>query len=154
MMARLWRGSAPLTATGLAMIAVLALAVLGLAIDPRIVTGAPVWLKPAKFAVSIAIYTFTLAWIFTFLDGWPRTRRIVGWTTAVTMVLEMAIIGLQAFRGTTSHFNGSTPFDMALVRDHGRRDRRADAVDHRGRGGVVAHAVSRTARSAGRCVSA
>ena len=49
------------------MIAVLALTVLGLIIDPRIVTGAPVWLKPAKFAASIAIYTFTLAWMFTFL---------------------------------------------------------------------------------------
>ena len=114
MVARLWRGSAPLTATGLAMIAVLALTVLGLILDPRIVTGAPVWLKPAKFAASIAIYTFTLAWMFTFLSDWPRTRRIVGWATAVTMVIEMAIIGGQAFRGTTSHFNASTPVDMVL----------------------------------------
>jgi hypothetical protein len=114
MVARLWRGSAPLTATGLAMIAVLVLTVIGLAIDPRIVTGAPVWLKPAKFAASIAIYTCTLAWMFTFLPAWPRARRIVGWTTAVTMVVEMAIIGWQAFRGTTSHFNASTPLDMVL----------------------------------------
>ena len=114
MVARLWRGSAPLTATGLAMIAVLALTVLGLVFDPRSVTGAPVWLKPAKFAASIAIYTFTLAWMFTFLNEWPRARRIVGWTTAVAMVIEMAIIGGQAFRGTTSHFNASTPLDMVL----------------------------------------
>jgi hypothetical protein len=114
MLARLRRGSAPLTATGLAMIAVLALTALGLIIDPRIVTGAPVWLKPAKFAASIAIYTFTLAWMFTFLAAWPRTRRVVGWTTALTMVVEMAIIGGQALRGTSSHFNASTPLDMAL----------------------------------------
>ena len=114
MMARLWGASAPLTATGLAMLAVLILTVAGLAIDPRVVTGAPVWLKPAKFAVSIAIYTLTLAWMFTFLETWPRTRRIVGWTTAVAMVVEMVIIGAQAWRGTTSHFNASTPLDIAL----------------------------------------
>src|SRR5687768_16510447 len=107
MIDRLWRASAPLTATGLAMMAVLALTIVGLAIDPRAVTGAPVWLKPAKFALSIAIYTLTLAWMFTFLGSWPRARRIVGWTTAIPMLVEMVIISAQAFRGTTSHFNAS-----------------------------------------------
>ena len=114
MFATLWRASAPLTVTGFSMLAVLALTALGLAIDPRIVTGAPVWLKPAKFALSIAIYAFTLAWIFSFLDSWPKTRRRVGRITAFVMFLEMAIIALQAFRGTTSHFNGATPLDMGL----------------------------------------
>lgn len=114
MLAALWRASAPLTVTGFAMLAVLAVAAAGLAIDPRLVTGAPVWLKPAKFALSISIYAFTLAWIFSFLDSWPKTRRVVGRITALVMFLEMAIIALQAFRGTTSHFNGSTPLDMAL----------------------------------------
>jgi hypothetical protein len=96
------------------MLGVLALTVVGLAIDPRTVTGAPVWLKPAKFASSIAIYSFTLAWMFTYLDRWPRTTRIVGWTTAVVMAIEMVIIGGQAARGTTSHFNAATPLDLAL----------------------------------------
>jgi hypothetical protein len=114
MLKKLWQGSAPLTASGLLMIAVLAGAIVGLAVDPRIVTGAPVWLKPAKFAVSIAIYTLTLAWVFTLIHGWVRTRRIVGWMTAATLVLEIAIIGLQAYRGTTSHFNVATPFDGVL----------------------------------------
>jgi hypothetical protein len=114
MLATLWRASAPLTATGLAMLAVLALTLFGLAIDPRIVTGAPVWLKPAKFAASIAIYAFTLAWIFSFLGSWPRTRRVVGAITAIVMALEMAIIAAQAYRGTTSHFNASTPLDTVL----------------------------------------
>src|SRR5688572_29265048 len=114
MLKKLWQGSAPLTASGLLMIAVLAAAIVGLAVDPRTVTGAPVWLKPAKFAVSIAIYTLTLAWVFSLIPGWIRTRRIVGWMTAATLVLEMAIIGLQAYRGTTSHFNVATPFDGVL----------------------------------------
>ncbi len=114
MFTTLKRASMPLVVTGLVMTGVLAATAIGLLVDPRLVTGAPVWLKPAKFAISIAIYSFTLAWIFTFLGSWPRTRRIVGWTTALVMFVEMAIIATQAYRGTTSHFNASTPFDTIL----------------------------------------
>ncbi len=114
MFRQLWRGSAALTVTGLLMIPALALAIIGLTVDPRIITGAPAWLKPAKFAGSIAIYSFTLAWIFSLLPEWPRTRRIVGWTTAVALMLEIAIIDLQAFRGTSSHFNIATVLDAVL----------------------------------------
>jgi hypothetical protein len=96
------------------MLAALAATVVGLAVDPRVIQGAPAWLKPAKFAVSIAIYTFTLAWIFTLLPDWVQTRRIVGWTTAMTLVLELVVIDLQAWRGTTSHFNLGTVFDGVL----------------------------------------
>ena len=83
-------------------------------VDPRIITGAPAWLKPFKFAVSTAIYSLTLAWIFGWLSDWPRVRRVVGWTTAIVFVLEVAIIDAQAWRGTTSHFNVSTPLDAVL----------------------------------------
>ena len=60
----------------LLMLAVLlaAFSLLGLWLDPRLITGAPAWLKPAKFAVSTAIYAFTLAWVFSYLREWPRTR--------------------------------------------------------------------------------
>ena len=75
---------------------------------------APAWFKPFKFAVSTAIYSLTVAWIFGWLSGWPRVRRVVGWTTAIVFVLEVAIIALQAWRGTTSHFNVSTLLDGAL----------------------------------------
>jgi hypothetical protein len=111
---RLWRTDRPLTASGLLMLAALVASGVGLWVDPRIITGAPAWLKPAKFAISIAIYCFTLAWLFSYLPGWPKTRRIVGWATAVALVLELVIIDLQAWRGTTSHFNVSTPLDTTL----------------------------------------
>jgi hypothetical protein len=88
--------------------------VAGIIVDPRVITGAPAWLKPFKFAVSTAIYSLTLAWIFMWLPEWRRVRRIVGWTTAIVFVLEVVIIDAQAWRGTTSHFNASTPIDMAL----------------------------------------
>ena len=111
---RLWRTSPELIATAALMAVVLTGALAGLAIDSRVITGAPAWLKPAKFAVSIAIYTVTLAWIFTLLPEWTRMRCAIGWITAATLVLEMAIIGTQAWRGTTSHFNVGTPLDAVL----------------------------------------
>ena len=114
MLRRLWKTSPELMATAGLMLIVLAGALVGLALDPTIITGAPAWLKPAKFAVSITIYTVTLAWIFTFIPAWVRTRRTIGWATAITMVLEMALIGIQAWRGTTSHFNVATPGNAAV----------------------------------------
>jgi hypothetical protein len=93
------------------MIVALLGAIVGLLIDPRVITGAPAWLKPAKFAVSVGIYTFTLAWMFRYLTAWPRVRRIAGWVTAVTLVLEIVLINLQAWRGTSSHFNIGAPLD-------------------------------------------
>jgi len=114
LLTRLWKASAPMTAAGLLMVALLVASLIGLAIDPRLVTGAPVWLKPAKFAVSTAIYMLTLASIFTLLPEWLRVRRFVGWLTAVVLVLEVGIIDLQAWRGTTSHFNVGTVLDGAL----------------------------------------
>jgi hypothetical protein len=111
---RLWTLNAPLTAAGLLMLAALAAALAGLRFDPRVVTGSPAWLKPAKFAASTAIYMFTLTWIFSYLPDWPRLRRRVAWTTAVVLVLEVAVIVLQAWRGTTSHFNVGTPLDAVL----------------------------------------
>lgn len=114
MVRRLWQSSPELVATAGLMLVVLAGAVVGLAVDPTIITGAPAWLKPGKFAVSIAIYTLTLAWIFTLIPEWIRTRRVIGWLTAITMVLEIAIISAQAWRGTTSHFNVGTVLDGTL----------------------------------------
>jgi hypothetical protein len=75
---RLWQASPPLTAVGLLMLAAAVVSAIGVFVDPRIITGAPAWLKPFKFAVSTAVYSLTLAWIFTYLPGWPRATRIVG----------------------------------------------------------------------------
>ena len=110
----LWETDARLAAVGLAMAVLLVPTAVALVVDPREILGAPAWMKPAKFAVSIAIYTLTLAWVFSYLPAWVKTRRVVSWITAVTMVLEIVIIDLQAWRGTTSHFNVGTPLDGIL----------------------------------------
>ena len=111
---RLWRMSPPLTAVGVLMIGAAVASTVAMLVDSRIITGAPAWLKPFKFAVSTSIYSLTLAWIFGLLTEWRRMRRVVGWTTAVVFVLEVAIIDIQAWRGTTSHFNVSTPVNAVV----------------------------------------
>jgi len=114
MLKSLWKASVPLTITGLLMVPGLAIAIAGLILDPRIITSAPAWLKPVKFAVSIAIYVFTLAWAFTLIPERRKTRRVVGWATAIAMAVEIIIIDLQASRGTTSHFNYGTRLDAVF----------------------------------------
>jgi len=111
---RLWNASRALTVVGLAMVVDLAATLIGMAVDHSTILGAPAWLKPAKFAISSVIYLFTLAWIFTFLPERRRLTAIVGWITAVVLVIEIAIIDLQAARGMTSHFNAATVFDESL----------------------------------------
>jgi hypothetical protein len=113
-MTRLWRTSPPLTAVTVVMLLAFVLFVAGTFLDPRTIIGAPAWLKPAKFAISTAIYSLTLAWVFRALPAWRRMRAVVGWTTALVFAIEVAIIGAQAWRGTASHFNIASPLDAVL----------------------------------------
>lgn len=113
-LAHAWRTDRLLTATGFVMLLVLGATLAGLVLDPRVITGAPAWLKPAKFAISISIYCFTLVWLLGFVRGHARLVRLVAWVTAGGLSAEMALIALQVVRGTTSHFNERSGFDFAV----------------------------------------
>jgi hypothetical protein len=111
---KLWEESKPLTLTTILMMGALVLFSLGLLVDDRMITGAPAWLKPAKFAISTTLFSATMAWLFRYLTVWRRFARAMGWVISLVFVVEVAIIGIQAGRGTTSHFNVATPLDAAL----------------------------------------
>ena len=98
------------------MLITLGIALVGLLVDPRIVTGAPAWMKPAKFAISIAVYGATLIWLLRYLQDRPILVRVISWIAAIGFTIEMALIALQVVRGTTSHFNMATPFDAMVFR--------------------------------------
>ncbi|MDG4839814.1 hypothetical protein O7631_25075 [Micromonospora sp. WMMD967] len=86
----------------------------GILVDQRVLTGAPIWLKPFKFAVSFVLYGATLAWMLTLL---PRRSRAAEWAATVVVamaVVEMVVIVAQVIRGQTSHFNGTSPLNGAL----------------------------------------
>lgn len=112
---RAWRHNPPLAVTGLIMAGVLLATLVGLAADPRQLLNEPVWLKPAKFAISIAIYSFTLLWLMTFIER-RRLAAAASWVIAAALVFEEAAISYQAMRGVRSHFNEATAFDIMLFR--------------------------------------
>jgi hypothetical protein len=109
-----WLDSAPLTAASLLMLGVFVASAAGIVLDSRMITGVPAWLKPSKFAISTAIFCGTMAWLFRYITVWPRFVRAMGWVLAAMLVQEVAIIDVQAVRGTTSHFNVGTGLDAAL----------------------------------------
>jgi hypothetical protein len=82
--------------------------------DPRVITGAPAWLKPAKFSISVRVYCFTLVWLLGFLKNRDRFVQIVARTIVFSLVVEMIVIIVQAARGTSSHFNMTTPLNSFL----------------------------------------
>jgi hypothetical protein len=111
---RAWRTNGPLTILGVAMILVFLATLAGVLLDHRIITGAPAWLKPAKFAVSVSVYCFTFVWLLGFVESRQRLARFAAYMTVVSFIVEMAVILSQAARGTTSHFNLTTPLNSFL----------------------------------------
>jgi len=104
----------PLALIVLVMLVAIFVALVGLVADPRVITGAPAWLKPLKFAVSISIYAATFVWLLGFVRGHRRIAGLVAWVTTAGLLIEMTLIVMQVVRGTTSHFNVSTRFDTAV----------------------------------------
>jgi hypothetical protein len=83
-------------------------------LDSRLITGAPAWVKPMKFAISTILYAGTLAWMLSFVTGQPRLVRWIGGLTALGFLVELVGISIQAARGVRSHFNVGTVFDGAI----------------------------------------
>jgi hypothetical protein len=110
---RLWTASRSLSLVGWVLIVDVAVCLVLMTIDPRQITGLGAWIKPVKFGLSSAVTCLTLAWMSSYLTDWLRLRRWTGRVFASSIALEIVIIDMQAARGTTSHFNVSTPFDKA-----------------------------------------
>src|SRR5687768_14820893 len=109
-LARAYATNRSLTLLGVLMLVTLAITLVGLLVDPRVITGAPAWLKPFKFAVSIAIYSFTLLWMLSFVQGRRLLVNMVSLLTLLAFIVEMIIVITQVLRGTISHFNASSAF--------------------------------------------
>lgn len=113
-LSRAYAANRSLTLLGLLALAALVTSLVGLAIDPRVITGAPAWLKPFKFALSITLYSFTLLWMLSYVQGRRLLVKMVSFLSLLAFTVEMVVIITQVLRGTISHFNAATAFDTAL----------------------------------------
>jgi len=104
----------PMLVTAWAMVPLIGVALVGLVVDERILVGAPIWLKPLKFAVSIAVYGITWAWLISLLKVGKRLAQRVSVVLASVLLLEQALIVMQVVRGRSSHFNVLTPLDSTV----------------------------------------
>jgi hypothetical protein len=109
-----WAISPVLTVVTAVMLIGAAFTTAGILLDQRQLVGEPVWLKPTKFSVSMAIYNATILYFLSFLAERRRLVRAVGNIIAAVGVAEIFGITLQAARGVRSHFNTSTPFDQGI----------------------------------------
>lgn len=111
---RAFAANAPLALSGVLLTLGTVATLVGVIVDPTVITGAPAWLKPMKFFVSTAVYCFTFIWLLGFVRGRPRLVDLITWVTVVGFVVELAAISFQAARGVGSHFNTGTTFDTAI----------------------------------------
>ena len=113
-MTRFLRWHPPLMLFSLLMATMTVVSLGGMIVDDRILAGAPIWFKPFKFAVSLALYGVTLAWMLTLTTRLRRTGWWAGTVIALAGTAEMVVIVGQVVRGRRSHFNVATPFDDLL----------------------------------------
>lgn len=111
---RWWQYNPILTGLTVAMVITTILGFIGIALDPRLVTNAPVWAKTTKFSISVTLYTATFLWMLPLVTTRQQWAKRVGDGIGILLALEMALIILQAIRGRAMHFNYSTPLDGAL----------------------------------------
>jgi len=76
------------------------------------VTGANAWIKPFKFAFSIMLYSWSMAWYCHYLPSF--NIGLFSWSVIAFLGFEIVYIAIQAGRGQLSHYNTSTPFYLFL----------------------------------------
>lgn len=87
------------------------------AVDERMLRGANVWIKPMKFALSIAVLSLTSAWFAGHLPARQRAGRAMDWIVWLLIVagsFELGYIALQAGLGQGSHHNVGDPWHAAM----------------------------------------
>ena len=114
MIAKLFTDHRPLMVAGVVSFVCGIVAIILTQIDPTMILGINRWIKPMKFFISIAIFLWTIAILLDQLKGYERFSRIISWTMIMVFTGEMIGVAGQAARGTTSHFNITTP-DSAIV---------------------------------------
>jgi hypothetical protein len=78
-----------------------------------LVLGINSMIKPMKFALSIWIYSWTMALILNYVNN-IRKVKVYSWAAVIAMCFEQIAITYQAVNGELSHFNNSNNFGIIL----------------------------------------
>ena len=70
------------------------------------------WYKPFKFAFSIFLFAWTMAWYCYYLPSF--NIKFFNWSVIILLGFEIIYIAIQANKGQLSHYNLSTPVYAAL----------------------------------------
>ena len=103
--------------SGFLILAAIPITIAAYYMDARMVNDIPIWTKPLKFEVSIAVHLITLAVLARFF---AEETRNAFWLAAVAIlsslsgILETFVINLQSARGVASHFNYEAVFDQIV----------------------------------------
>ena len=98
---------------GLVMLALSPILAIAAGLDERSLFGCSPWDKPLRFALSLGVYSVTMALAAQWLSARTRVWRWL-WLLPVVvgaLVFEMTWIVAQAARGVDSHFNNRTAFE-------------------------------------------
>ncbi|MEM7703852.1 MAG: hypothetical protein AAF251_18090 [Pseudomonadota bacterium] len=83
-------------------------------LDPRVLDSAPVWVKPQKFHVSLALHFFTIAMLAQLVPTKIRNGPVLilfSYLAGFALLLEYVWVAVQAAQAKRSHFNYDTPFE-------------------------------------------
>ena len=111
---RAWAVNRPLCLLVALSLLSLLICVINLVLDSRQINNEIAWIKPTKFSISFAIYAATMIWLAQFIKKHSHIFHAASIAALIGAGIELATIILQVVRGTTSHFNTSTPFDHVI----------------------------------------
>ncbi|MBZ2183865.1 MAG: hypothetical protein K7J46_04075 [Bryobacter sp.] len=92
----------------------LAMVLTAMLFDSRELLGVNIWLKPAKFLISSAIYLWTVGWLLNFVETAASARAALGTAVSILILLENAGVSGQALRGERSHFNVTSALNASI----------------------------------------
>src|SRR5438552_15784761 len=101
---------------GTVLLATMVVHIAALAIRGGPLTGPVSLRKPADFAETGWLLTWSVALILPRLRTRAWQRHVIGGSAVLFGVGETAVMAIQAWRGVPSHYNFTTPLDAALMR--------------------------------------
>ncbi len=98
---------------GLGHLTLLVLMIIIMQFDHRQLMGINLWIKPIKFAISIALYCLTWPLMLQYFPFERIKKRFINFSV-FALAFEMLAIASQAARGQLSHYNTSSVYNSIL----------------------------------------